>query len=535
MALNLSTLRKPANRQAIDPSTGLLREDWDLFLQQLVGQLNSAVGELGADPAPADAQYIVSATNGTLTAERVATDTATVDADMGTAGQAKWNVLEVPGIAAAGMVARTAAATYAARTLTAPAAGISVSNGNGVSGNPTLALANDLAAIEALGSTGFAVRTGSDAWVQRSITSGSGITVTNGDGVSGNPSIAFTGSVTPTLGRRNIADVTSGDTIVASDQAKLVNIATGTGTLAFTAVATLAAGFWCVIKNAGTGDVTLDPSGAELIDGLANWKLYPGGSVLVECDGSALYSVLISPMQVTFNASGTFTKPGVGTWAEIEGWGAGGSGGRGAASDVGGGGGGGYNRRTLSLSSFGATETVTIGAGGAARAANSDGATGGDTSLGTLLAAYGGGGGDNVGNGGGGGGGQRSAGAIPTGAGGGTPGNPIFIATATSNAQGRGGDTFAGIASYVHGGGGGDSTFAGGDSVYGGAGGGGCTATAAAAGGASSFGGAGGAGAVNGADATAGTQPGGGGGASEGVSTGVSGAGGAGRIVVRVW
>lgn len=92
-----------------------------------------------------------------------------------------------------GLVARTAADTFAARTLTGPAAGISVSNGDGVSGNPTLALANDLAALEGLASTGFAVRTGSDAWAQRSIASGVGVTVTNGDGVSGNPSIAING------------------------------------------------------------------------------------------------------------------------------------------------------------------------------------------------------------------------------------------------------------------------------------------------------------------------------------------------------
>jgi hypothetical protein len=164
MALNLSALRKPVNRQVIDPSTGLIREEWGLYFQQLNEHLNAAVGELGADPAPSDAQYIVGAANGTLTAERVATDTATVDVDLGTAAQAKWNVLEVPGIDAAGMVARTGAANYEARTITAPAAGITVSNGDGVSGNPTLVLANDLAAVEALSGTGIARRTGADAW-----------------------------------------------------------------------------------------------------------------------------------------------------------------------------------------------------------------------------------------------------------------------------------------------------------------------------------------------------------------------------------
>ena len=90
-----------------------------------------------------------------------------------------------------GLVTQTAADTFTGRTLTGPAAGISVSNGNGVSGNPTLALANDLSAVEGLGSTGIAVRSASDTWVQRTITASSSteVTVTNGDGVSGNPVI----------------------------------------------------------------------------------------------------------------------------------------------------------------------------------------------------------------------------------------------------------------------------------------------------------------------------------------------------------
>ena len=80
---------------------------------------------------------------------------------------------------------------FTQRTITAPAAGISVANGNGVSGNPTLSLANDLSALEGLASTGLAARTASDTWAQRTITGGGGITVTNGDGVSGNPTLSI--------------------------------------------------------------------------------------------------------------------------------------------------------------------------------------------------------------------------------------------------------------------------------------------------------------------------------------------------------
>jgi hypothetical protein len=81
--------------------------------------------------------------------------------------------------------------TVTSVNITAPAAGITASGGPvTTSGAIILALANDLAALEGLGSTGLAARTAADTWAQRAITGTSArITVTNGDGVAGNPTI----------------------------------------------------------------------------------------------------------------------------------------------------------------------------------------------------------------------------------------------------------------------------------------------------------------------------------------------------------
>lgn len=91
----------------------------------------------------------------------------------------------------AGLLSKTAANTWALRTLTAPAAGITVAAGNGASGNPTLSLANDLAALEAMASTGMVTRTAAETYAQRTITGDTEIVVANGSGAAGNPTLSI--------------------------------------------------------------------------------------------------------------------------------------------------------------------------------------------------------------------------------------------------------------------------------------------------------------------------------------------------------
>lgn len=212
----------------------------------------------------------------------------------------------------------------------------------------------------------------------------------------------------------------------------------------------------------------------------------------------------------TFTASGTWTKPTspTGAWVLVEVWGGGGGGG--GTASTGAGGGGGYSWGIFAVDDLGATETVTVGAGGAK---GNPGTVGGTSSFGSHLSAYGGGGGYN---GGGGGGGQTSAGTAANVSTGGNGGGPVggtgdngTDTAATSGVSGGGGaynQSPSGAAGFFGGGGGGAASGPnGGASFYGGGGGGG---GASGTGGVSVHGGNGG------ATGVAGTAPGGGGGSN---------------------
>jgi len=66
-----------------------------------------------------------------------------------------------------------------------------------VIGSDIQPFSNDLTALSGLGSNGIIVKTGTGSATSRTITAGTNISITNGDGVAGNPTI--TGSSTPTV------------------------------------------------------------------------------------------------------------------------------------------------------------------------------------------------------------------------------------------------------------------------------------------------------------------------------------------------
>lgn len=101
------------------------------------------------------------------------------------------DLLALENLSTTGIVTRTALDTITTRSLTAPAAGLTISNNDAVAGNPTFALANDIAGIESLTGLGFAVRFATDSWVLRSLSAGTGISISNVDGSGANPSISL--------------------------------------------------------------------------------------------------------------------------------------------------------------------------------------------------------------------------------------------------------------------------------------------------------------------------------------------------------
>jgi hypothetical protein len=73
------------------------------------------------------------------------------------------SLLAVEGLTAGGVVSKDGSGNWFARAI-AGCSGVSVDNGNGIAGNPSLRLTEDLLAVESLTGAGMAKRTGADAW-----------------------------------------------------------------------------------------------------------------------------------------------------------------------------------------------------------------------------------------------------------------------------------------------------------------------------------------------------------------------------------
>ena len=236
------------------------------------------------------------------------------------------------------------------------------------------------------------------------------------------------------LGYRTVTGTT--DAIAHADHFTLVTYNSASAvaaSLPAPASGNMPLGWKTTLRNIAAGAVTVTGTGGATINigGVANasYVLNQGDTLDIYSIGTtAYYGVIVKAPAAAaagivgisvqkFTASGTYTPVANLVAAVIEciggGGGGGGAGSVSTTSFVMGGGGaaGGYSRLTASAATIGASQTVTIGAGGTAGAAAAgNGGNGGATSVGTLCVANGGGGGV---------GGNDTAAKYP---GGGTPG-----------------------------------------------------------------------------------------------------------------
>lgn len=117
------------------------------------------------------------------------------------------------------------------------------------------------------------------------------VTAVVGSGTYADWSVVVFVDSTPSITR---SARTSNTALGTADKGTLIDITSGTFTQTFDAAATLGDGWWCYLRNSGTGVVTLDPDAAETIEGVATKALDPGQTVIVQCDGVALRTVALA-------------------------------------------------------------------------------------------------------------------------------------------------------------------------------------------------------------------------------------------------
>jgi len=110
------------------------------------------------------------------------------------------------------------------------------------------------------------------------------VTVDTRDNIGGTNSTAFGAQV---------YDI-SANTLVVDTYANALLVCTGTITLTLPAVSGINEGFYFLVRNDGSGVITVDPDGSETINNVATLAIQAGESAVIICDGdewSSLFNI----------------------------------------------------------------------------------------------------------------------------------------------------------------------------------------------------------------------------------------------------
>lgn len=107
-------------------------------------------------------------------------------------------------------------------------------------------------------------------------------------GTDGNVATALAAMMT--LFGPGVAAKTGAYTVATGDRGKLFDCS-GTFSLTLPAAATAGAGFSIAVRNSGSGTITLDANGSELVNGAPTADITAGSSAIVICTGAAWLTV----------------------------------------------------------------------------------------------------------------------------------------------------------------------------------------------------------------------------------------------------